>query len=186
MTLLRRFFPAVAMAVFFALFASGTAGAEPGLDKNGLHTQPWFKATSGDLRRDLAAAQSEGKILVLLWEQKGCPYCRKMHTINFQVPETVDYIKANFYVVQMNLWGERMFTDFDGTRRAEEELARAHRITATPTAQYYKDGPKEVFRLPGYAEPPVLRYVYEFVVTGGYETAGIMDWLKARMSRGDG
>jgi hypothetical protein len=43
-----------------------------------------------------------------------------------------------------------------------------------------------VFRLPGYAEPPVLRYVYEYVVTSGYRTAGIMDWLKARMSRGEG
>ena len=49
--------------------------AELGAD--GLHKQSWMRDTFKDLREDLDEANSEGKRLVLMFEQRGCIYCSK-------------------------------------------------------------------------------------------------------------
>ena len=76
-------------------------------NEEGLHVQPWFRDTFLNLAEDMAEAKSEGKQLVIMWEQKGCPYCREMHRVSLRIPDIVDYIKKHFFVVQLNLWGDR-------------------------------------------------------------------------------
>ncbi|NCX28319.1 MAG: thioredoxin [Rhodobacterales bacterium] len=49
------------------------------LGDDGLHKQSWMRDTFKDLREDLDEANSEGKRLVLMFEQRGCVYCSKMH-----------------------------------------------------------------------------------------------------------
>lgn len=50
--------------------------AEVGED--GLHVQPWFHDSFLDLNEDLAEAHASGKRLVVFWEQRGCPYCKRL------------------------------------------------------------------------------------------------------------
>ena len=86
-----------------ALLAGGAARAEAILSEDGLHKQPWFVETFLELADDLEAARAAGKRFAVLWELRGCPYCREMHLVNFARPDIVDYVRSNFDVLQLNI-----------------------------------------------------------------------------------
>jgi thioredoxin-related protein len=44
-----------------------------------------------------------------------------------------DYVRENFRIVQLDLWGSREVTDFDGARLTEKALAERWGVTFTPT-----------------------------------------------------
>ena len=75
--------------------------APPVIGPSGMPTQAWFKESSNDLARDLADAVKSGKRLAIVWEQRGCYYCKRMHDVNFQVRDVVDYVRARFEFVQV-------------------------------------------------------------------------------------
>ena len=87
--------------------------AEMGDD--GLHKAPWMRETFKDLSEDLADANVEGKRLMVIIEQRGCIYCKKMHEDVFPIAKIANYIEENFFVVQINMFGDVEVTDFDGT-----------------------------------------------------------------------
>jgi thioredoxin-related protein len=179
--------------------AIGLAGAMPSLTRaastnshieiGGHMPEPWFAHSTLDLSKDLQAASAVGKLLALQWEQEGCQYCDELHSNNLQQPEIIDVGMKNFHVIQMDLWGEREFIDFDGEQRAENSLAKKHQVRSTPVIQFIKananeaDGAEEVFRIPGYAPPPLFLAVYEYVAQGGYETASLEEWIKSTYSQ---
>jgi thioredoxin-related protein len=84
----------------------------------------------------LAEANAEGKRLALIFEQRGCIYCRKMHEEVFVQPRVSSYIEENFFVVQLNLHGDLEVTDFDGEVLSEKDIARKWRILFTPTLMF--------------------------------------------------
>ncbi len=142
---------------------------EPELGDDGLHKHPWFLNSFLFLPEDHAQAAENGKRFVIFWEQKGCPYCEKMHTVNMREPEVTEYIKDNFEVLQLNMWGDRMVTDFDGTEISEKKLAQKYRVNFTPTIMFFAEDPEtdaeevEVFRLPGYFRPFHFRNAFQYV-----------------------
>ena len=97
----------------------------PAIEPNeeGVYTQPWFYESFLNLREDIGDSARESKQPVILWEQRGCPYCREMHHVNLRRPEINNYIRKNFNVIQMNLWGDREVTDLDGEVTTEKKLA---------------------------------------------------------------
>ncbi len=149
---------------------------------DGLHYQPWFKMDSFlDLADDLAEAKAGGKRLAILFEQRGCPYCREMHKVNFKIPEVRDYIKANFDIVQVNLWGDREMTDFDGETLIEKKFGRKYRVQYTPTIIFPDDNGEEVHRLPGYFKPFHFKHIFMYVKEEGYiEQPNFQRWLSAK------
>ena len=168
--------------------ATGDLLPEPELGDDGLHKQPWFQDTFLDLAEDLEEASGQGRQLVIIWEQKGCPYCRATHEINFRIPRIVDYVKENFFVLQMNLWGDREVTDFDGEAISEKELARKYRILFTPTFQFFPDSldeargkpgdDAEVLRIPGYFKPFHFYFLFRYAHEKGYESEpSFQRWL---------
>src|SRR6185312_8375782 len=109
-----------------AVAASGAmalapAGAEPILTDDGLYKEPWFLESFLDLADDLEGAGKEGKRFVVMWELKGCPYCKDTHLVNFARPEIADYIKSNYKVLQLNIIGSRKVSDFDGAEITEKD-----------------------------------------------------------------
>lgn len=164
------------LALAFTTVASAAEQrAEPKLGDDGLYHQEWFLNSLLELKDDLAEATAAKKRLAIVWEQKGCPYCRDMHVVNLADPKVADWIKSRFVVVQLNLWGDREVVDFDGQALPEKELARKYRINFTPTIQFFPesveemDGGKgmevEVARMPGYFRPfhfiSMFEYVYD-------------------------
>lgn len=168
-------------------------------NEEGLHVQPWFLVSFLDLREDLEEAAAKGKQLVILWEQKGCPYCRELHRVNLRIPEVVDYIRSNFHVIQLNLWGDREVTDFDGEVTTEKKLGRKWRVQFTPTLQFFPPklgkGSKlsgrdlEVWRLLGYWKPFHFLNTFRYVREKGYKSEpSFQRWLQnlARKMQAEG
>lgn len=170
-------------------FSSVAQAATVGED--GLHIQPFFADTFLELSEDLAEANAEGKDLMIIWEQYGCPYCREMHEVNFEREDIPAYIEEHYLVIQLNMWGSREVTDFDGEAMEERDLARKWFVNFTPTTMFFvqedPDAPPQsmreamVFMLPGYFKPFHHMSSLEYVATDGYkEQPNFQRWLQAK------
>jgi thioredoxin-related protein len=167
-----------------------SARAEPILTDDGLYKEPWFLESFLDLPDDLEGAHNEGKRFAIMWELKGCPYCKETHFVNFARNDISDYIKANFVVEQLNIIGSRRVTDFDGEVMSEKELAAKYGVRFTPTFQFFAEraGPlkglapqkREVARAPGYLRPEDFLAMFRFVREKAYETKSLREYLKAQ------
>ena len=174
----------------FILVFSLPALAEqtPRIGDDGLYKQPWFFQSSGNLASDLKTAKAEGKDLVVLYEQRGCIYCKKLHEVVFEKPEVVELIKKNFLVVQMDLWGNEQVTDLDGDILSQENLAVKWGVNATPTTIVLSsDRPSagglqfaEAFRLPGYLEPFYYFTALDYMASGAIDKMRFKKFLEDR------
>nr|PZN81013.1 MAG: thioredoxin [Pseudomonadota bacterium] len=111
----------------------------PKLGEDGLYHQDWFVQSFLNLREDHAEAKAAGKRFAVFFEQRGCIYCAKMHKEVLALKYINDYVRENFHVVQLDLWGSREVTDFDGTVLPEKKLAERWGILFTPTVVFFKD-----------------------------------------------
>jgi thioredoxin-related protein len=112
---------------------------EPLKEENGLYHQSWFQLSFLDLKEDFSEAKAEGKRFAVIFEQRGCPYCIKLHTEVLALKYINDYVRANFRIVQLDLWGAREVTDFDGAKLPEKALAERWGVIFTPTIVFFKD-----------------------------------------------
>ena len=108
-------------------------------EERGLYSQSWFQLSFLDLREDFNQAMAEGKRFAVVFEQRGCPYCAKLHNEILALKYINDYVRENFRIVQLDLWGAREVTDFDGARMSEKALAERWGVIFTPTVVFYKD-----------------------------------------------
>ena len=111
------------------------------LGDDGLHKADWMRDTFKDLSEDLAEANDEGKRLLIMFEQRGCIYCTKMHEEVFPDETITKMIEDNYFVVQLNLHGDIEVTDFDGETLSEKDMARKWGVLFTPTMMFM---PEEV------------------------------------------
>jgi thioredoxin-related protein len=116
-----------------------TPRVEPDKEENGLYHQKWFHVSFLDLREDFEDARAAGLRFAAVFEQRGCPYCAKMHTEILSQRYINDYVRQNFRVVQLDMFGSREVTDFDGTKMSEKALAERWGVIFTPTIIFYKD-----------------------------------------------
>lgn len=170
---------------------AGPAGAadSPRYDLGGLHTEDWFHMSLLSLADDLAEAGSQGKRLAIVWEQKGCSYCRDMHANHLADPKISGFIRQHFAVLQLDLRGDRIVTDFDGQVLSEKELARKYRVTLTPTIQFLpetldglagrKGADADVARMPGLLNPGHFLAMFEYVHGKHYETQDFPSYLRS-------
>jgi len=168
-----------------ALFAVAGAAAEaadriePAVNEDGLYTQTWFLDSFLDVRDDVEESAAAGKRFALMFEQKGCIYCKKIHTEVLSDPAINAYIRENFNIVQVNLWGDKEMTDIDGEALAEKDMARRWGVTFTPTIIFLPDtlegvdgktaAQVEVARMPGAFGKGTFLAMFEWVKAKGYE-----------------
>jgi thioredoxin-related protein len=112
---------------------------EPTLEPDGLYHQSWFQLSFLNLKDDFAEAKAAGRRFAVIFEQRGCPYCIKLHTEVLAQRYINDYLRQNFTIVQLDLWGAREVTDFDGTVLPERALAERWGVIFTPTVVFFKD-----------------------------------------------
>jgi len=166
--------------------------AEPMLTEDGLYRQPWFIESFLELADDLQSATKSGKRFVVMWELRGCPYCRETHLVNFARPDIEEFVKANFDILQLNILGARKVTDFDGAEISEKALAAKYGIRFTPTVQFFPDNPvalsaqppnkREVARAAGYLRPDDFLAMFRYVREKEYERRSFRDYVKAARS----
>ena len=105
-------------AAALGVFGVNGARGAPVLTDDGLYKEPWFLESFLELADDLEAAHRQGKRFAIMWELKGCPYCKETHFVNFARGDIVDYIKANFEVLQLNIICARKVTVWGRSRMA--------------------------------------------------------------------
>jgi thioredoxin-related protein len=181
---------AALIALAGAGFAQTKTRIEPVFLEDGRYTQSWFLLSFLDLKEDLAEAASQGKRLALLWDQRGCPYCQEMMNVNLADPDVNNYIREHFNVVQLDLYGSREVTDFDGEVLSEKALARKYGVLGTPTIIFAPptvagvEGKKgraaEVARMPGYFKPGHFEAMFAYVFDRAYEKQSFLAYLRAR------
>ena len=181
--MLKSLLAAIAMTAALAL----PAAAEIGDD--GLHKEEWFSITFRDMAEDIAAAKDEGKRLAIIFEQRGCIYCAKMHEELLSDPEVRDFIEANFKVVQYNMFGDEEVTDLDGEVLTEKTAARKWGYVFTPTIVFLPEQAPEgktvaeaaVATMPGAFGKWTFLHMFEWVATKGYEGEEHFQKYHARM-----
>ena len=170
------------MKRFFALIAAmliGCAVQAAEIGDDGLHKTDWMRDTFKDLREDLEEANAEGKRLMVIIEQRGCIYCKKMHEEVFVVPEIDTFIKENFFVVQINMFGDVEVTDFDGTTLAEKDMVKRWGALFTPSIFFF---PEEVADDATAAQAAVANMPGAF---GRYTTFNMLNWVVEKGYDGD-
>lgn len=168
---------------------SGAARADAVLTEDGLYRQPWFLESFLELADDLAAATGSGKRFAIMWELRGCPYCRETHLVNFARADIADYVRGNFEILQLNIVGSRKVKDFDGQEIAEKALAARYGVRFTPTLQFFPESAaglavrqpeqREVARAPGYLRPDDFLALFRFVREKEYEVKSFREYLRA-------
>lgn len=159
------------------------------INEDGLHVQPWFIDSFMILKEDVADAAADGKRVAVIFEQRACPYCKEMHNVNLADPGISEFIKNNFSVIQMNLWGAREVEDLGGKIMEERTLARRWRVNFTPTIVFLPTpeeaakGEVEVARMPGYFKPFHFLSMFEFVDAGAYVDQNFQRYLQNKFKR---
>jgi thioredoxin-related protein len=159
------------------------------LGDDGLHKPDWLRETFRDLREDLGEANAEGKRLLVIFEQRGCIYCTKLHEEVFPDPEIDALIREHYFVVQMNLFGDLEVTDLDGTVLPEKEMASRWGVLFTPTLIFLPEEVAEgqsavqasVATMPGAFGKETVKNLLTWVVEHGYESGEHFQKYHARM-----
>ena len=149
------------------------------IGEDGLHKQPWFSVTFKDVREDIETAAEEGKRLAIIIEQRGCIYCKRLHEKVFSDSEVSDYIKANFKVVQYNMFGDEEVTDLDGEALSEKKAVGKWGMVFTPTIAFLPETAPESGTV---AQAAVSVMPGSF---GKWTTLNMFRWVKEKGYEGD-
>lgn len=177
---------AAVMALGLALTLAFTQAAQAlDMRDDGIHTEKWMKQLSFlVLEEDLAEAQAKGKGLAIIFEQPGCGSCKRLHEVNFREQPLVDYITKHFDVLQINMYGDNIVTDFDGEELSEVKFTEKHLINFSPTTLFIGADGQELFRIPGYLKPYFYQSGFEYVVEEGPQNGILFPrWLKQKRDR---
>jgi thioredoxin-related protein len=165
-------------AMFAAVLAMSPVMASE-IGDDGLHKAAWMRDTFKDLRDDLAEANAEGKRLAIIFEQRGCIYCRQMHEEVFPDSEIDSFLHENYFVIQMNMFGDIDVTDFDGQTLPEKDMARKWGMLFTPTLMFF---PQEV---PQDVTAPRAAVAQMPGAFGKFTTLAMLRWVKEEGYDGD-
>ena len=147
-----------------------------------LNSLPFMKDSFLNLKEDLAEAKTNGKTLMVLYEQDGCPYCTEMHKTTFIDPEVVALLKNKFDVVQLDIWGGREIIDLSGAMHTEKQWARKLGIQFSPMIVFFDASGKEVFRIPGYYKPDLFKTALHYVADRKFQTLPFRDYVSQQAS----
>lgn len=176
--------------ITLAVLLIGAPAIASDLGDDGLHKPTWLRETFKDLREDLGEANAEGKRLLIMVEQRGCIYCSQMHEQVYPDPTIDALIRENYFVVQMNLFGDVEVTDFDGTVLPEKEMASHWGVMFTPTMIFLPEDVPEgmsatesaVAMMPGAFGKGTTEALLTWVNDHGYESGEhFQKYLATRM-----
>ena len=161
------------------------------VNEDGLHVQDWFLESFMEIADEQAQLDEQGKHLAVIFEQRGCPYCREMHEVNFAKPEISEFIKKHFGVLQINIWGSKTVTDRDGSEYPEKQFSKKWRVNFTPTIVFLRKGDitdiplslAEAARMPGYLKPFHFLSMFEYVAGNHYEDQVFQRFLQDKFER---
>ena len=147
------------------------------IGEDGLYEQPWIIETFKDLNEDLEEANQDQKRFMILFEQKGCGYCKRMHEKVYSIPEIATTLQDDFFVIRINIFGDLEVTDFDGETLPEKEIVKKWGVMFTPTVMFFPEeisgdtiaSEASVVTMPGAFAKGTTRLLLEWILLKGYE-----------------
>ncbi len=140
---------------------------------------PWFKESFLDLREDLKEALDAGKQgIALYFGQKNCAYCKALMEINFNKPDIVRYVRDNYEIIPLDIWGSRVVTLFDGSEIIESEFAAREKTNFTPSLIFFDEQGNVAFKMRGYYKPYRFQAVMQYIVEDFYKNESFRDYLE--------
>jgi thioredoxin-related protein len=127
------------------------------------HYPDWFKESFLDFHEDIEEAARNGRRVVLLFHQDGCPYCNILVERNLAQKDINSYVREHFDVVALNMWGDREVVSVDGQSFTEKELAGVLQVQYTPTLIFFDERGQVALRLDGYLPPSRFKRALEYV-----------------------
>ena len=163
--------------IFLVYIFLSPANAAP-IGDDGLHKPDWLRFTFNDMVEDFDEARSEGKRLIIMFEQRGCIYCTKMHEDVFPNAEINKILSEEYFVVQMNLFGDNEVIDFNGNVMSEKEIAKVWGVVFTPTLMFMPENidttksasQNAIITMPGAFGKYTTKNLLNYVLEKGYES----------------
>jgi len=139
----------------------------------------WFKDSFLDLREDIDEASAEGKRLMLLFYQDGCPYCNALVERNLAQKDIEQKVKKNLDVIAINMWGDREVTHVDGKVYTEKTLAEKLKVQFTPTVLFFDEDANVILRVNGYRSPQRFSMDVDYVAQRKEKEQNYRDYVTA-------
>lgn len=164
------------LMMFVTAFMLALPAGATEMGDDGLHKTPWMRETFKDMAEDMAEANAEGRKLLVIWEQRGCIYCSKMHEDVLPRPEIDAMLSDEYFVVQLNLFGDVEVTDFDGEVLSERDMAMKWGIIFTPTFMFFGNDAEPglsakdaaIATMPGAFGFHTTKNLLRWILDGGY------------------
>ena len=140
----------------------------------------WFKASFLNLQEDIDEARKNGKRVILMFTQDGCPYCSALVERNLSQREIESTMKEKFDVIAVNIWGDKELVGLDGKPYTEKTYSAALKIQFTPSLLFFDETGKTVLRLNGYVPPARMQAALDWVGGRQEKTVAFRDFVAAR------
>jgi thioredoxin-related protein len=140
----------------------------------------WFKDSFLNLKEDIDEARKNGKRVILMFTQNGCPYCSALVERNLSQREIEATMKEKFDVVAINLWGDKEVVGLDGKTYTEKSYSAALKIQFTPSLLFFDETGKTLLRLNGYVPPARLQAALDWVGGRHENKLAFRDFVAAR------
>ncbi len=162
----------IAVIICFLFNSKAQAGElSPTLGDDGHYFYDWYHQSFFELSDDLEEAIASDKVLMVQLVQKGCIYCEKVATEILSEPLINSYVRKNFLVVQLDIFGSRDVTDFDGSILPENEMSEKWGVVFTPS----------IFFLPTLTDAKTLPEAAASMMPGAFMKGtfyGMLQWIK--------
>lgn len=122
-----------------------------------------------DFPGEVEAAADEGKNIVIMFHQNGCPYCDKMRKRVFPHPAVGELYNEKLSLIEVNMKGDLDVVTHDGEAMAEKEYAQKMRVRATPVFVFLSKDGSEALKLTGYQDPQMFTAAGRYVSTGAFK-----------------
>lgn len=155
----------------------------PALAFTNVDSGNFFEATFNNMPEEVEEASSEGKNLVIMYEQAGCPFCWKMHRDVLNRKEVHDVYAKSFRVIHMDIRGSLETVDFDETIKTQKDFSIGQNVRLTPVFIFYSDKGKEIHRLIGYYDKKEFLLTAKFITSGAYKKEDFFLWLKKEKAK---
>ena len=145
------------------------AGADP------VHAEFQTISMDNDLATEIEDAAADGKRLIVMFHEEGCPWCNKMRDRIFPHPKIVKYFSDKFIMIEQDIKGDLELTTPEGEAMTQKVFARKMRVRGTPTFVFFDTDGKVAARIAGYQDVATFiasgRYVHEKIFKTGKSLA---------------
>jgi len=174
-------------ALFFYLLALNVfAEAQKGEYKGAKHTDypAWFKEGFLEFNDDVKEAAKQGKRLMIVFTQPGCPYCNAFVERNLSQKDIEQKVRNNFDSIAINMWGDRDVTYTDGKSYTEKTISEKLKVQFTPTVLFFNEQGKMILRLNGYIPPRRFNIAFDYVIKRQETKISYRAYVKANLPPG--